>query len=468
MTTTTQQAATGGSIEVRSPYDDAHVGEVPRHDAEHVSREIAIAAEALGTEHPPHERAAVLERAVALVEERADELATSIMREAGKPITIARAEVERCADTLRYSAIEARTLAGDVVPLAGSAAGAGHVAYTMRMPKGVVAAITPFNFPLNLCAHKVGPAIAAGCPVVHKPASSTPLTAQLLHRLLLDAGLPEERYRLVFGSGREVGGAIAGDERIAHITFTGSGPVGWGLRAETPRASVSLELGNSTPLLAFADADLEAVASAVASKGFGFAGQSCIAVQRVLVERSVHAELRDRIVDAVGRLGVGDPADEATVSGPVIDDDARDKVLGMIASAREAGAELLCGGDHDGRVIQPAVLDGVPPETDLACDELFGPAVAIMPFDDGGEDAAVRLANGTPYGLQAGIYTCDITRAMRLAPRLEFGGVTVNEAPTWRADQMPYGGIKESGNTREGPAWAVREMTEERLVVIKT
>jgi acyl-CoA reductase-like NAD-dependent aldehyde dehydrogenase len=452
------------SIEVTSPYDGRVLGEVPKHDADHVKREIGVAQEALREPHAEHERAAVLERAVELLAERAEQFAESIRDEAGKPISIARGEVERAQDTLRYSAIEARTLTGQVVPMAGSAAGAGTVGFTLRRPVGVVAAITPFNFPLNLVCHKLAPAIAAGCPVVHKPASATPLTSVLLHELLRDAGQPAERLRLVTGGGKEVGDALAVDPRIRHVSFTGSSEVGWQLTKRAHRARVSLELGNSTPLLVFADADLDAATSAAAQFGYAFAGQSCIAVQRVLVERSVYDDVVEQLADKVRAVRFGDPSDEDVSCGPVIDSGARDDILEKVRSAVAAGARQVTGGDHDGNVIEPILLADVDPALDVSCAELFGPAVVMTPFDT--EEEAIALANGTPYGLQAGAFTADVTRAIRIAEQLEFGGVTINVAPTFRADQMPYGGTKESGNTKEGPAWAVRELTEERLVLL--
>ncbi|MEO6867103.1 MAG: aldehyde dehydrogenase family protein [Gaiellales bacterium] len=453
-------------IEVTSPFDGRTLGEVPAHDAEHVHREIGVAQAALsdGPPVPEYERAAVLERATTLLGERSEQFAQSISTEAGKPITIARGEVERAQDTLRFSAIEARTLAGQMVPMAGSSAGAGTIGLTLRRPVGVVAAITPFNFPLNLVCHKLGPAIAAGCPIVHKPASATPLTSVLLHQLLLDAGQPAEQLRLVTGSGRDVGDALAVDPRIRHVSFTGSSEVGWQLVKRAHRARVSLELGNSTPLLVFDDGDLEAAVAAAVTAGYSFAGQSCISVQRMLVQRSVYDEVCERMTEAVAKVRFGDPADEDVVCGPLIDSGARDDVLTKIEEAIGAGARKLHGGDHDENVIEPILLADVDPALDVSCSELFGPAVMLTPFDT--EEEAISLANGTPYGLQAGAFTRDAQRGLRLAEELDFGGVTINVSPTFRADQMPYGGFNESGNTKEGPAWAVRELTLERLVLL--
>jgi len=451
-------------ITVTSPYDGRELGTVPRLTADDVQRDVGIAHEALSQPHDQADRAAVLDRSVELLTQRSEAFAQTICDEAGKPITLARAEVERALDTLRFSAIEARTLGGQTVPMAGTATGAVATGFTLRVPVGVVGAITPFNFPLNLTLHKLAPAIAAGCPIVHKPASSTPLVAVQLRELLLEAGLPEERLRLVTGGGGEVGDALATDPRIRHLSFTGSSDVGWQLPRRVHRARVSLELGNSTPLLVFADADLDKVAAAVAQHGYGFAGQSCISVQRVLVERSVYGEVLERLTSAVGDVVFGDPTRDDVVAGPVIDVGARDKVLTLLREAEAAGARRLVGGDHDGNVIAPTLLADVDPALAVSCQELFGPAVVVTPFDT--EEEAVALANGTPYGLQAGTFTRDVGRALRLAEQLHFGGVTINVSPTFRADQMPYGGTKDSGNTKEGPAWAVRELTEERLVLL--
>ncbi|MCW2928209.1 MAG: NAD-dependent aldehyde dehydrogenase [Thermoleophilia bacterium] len=452
-------------IEVRAPWDDRDLGTVPALDANDVRREVGVAHEAhLAGGFSQHERAEVLERGVGLLVERAEQFAASIRDEAGKPITLARAEVERAQDTLRYAAIEARTMTGDIVPMAGSAAGAGTIGMTLRVPVGVVAAISPFNFPLNLVCHKLAPAIAAGCPIVHKPASSTPLTSVLLHQLLHDAGLPKEQLRLVTGGGREVGDALVVDPRVRHVSFTGSSEVGWSLPRRAHRARVSLELGNSTPLLVFDDAGLDAAVQAAAKFGYAYAGQSCISVQRMLVQRAVYDDAVERMTAAVAEVRFGDPSDEAVSCGPLIDSGARDGVLETVRQAVEAGARLAVGGDHDGNVIEPTLLVDVDPALDASCTELFGPVVVMTPFDD--EAEAVALANGTPYGLQAGVFTADVHRAIRMAERLEFGGVTVNVPPTFRADQMPYGGTKDSGNTKEGPSWALRELTEERLVLL--
>jgi acyl-CoA reductase-like NAD-dependent aldehyde dehydrogenase len=349
--------------------------------------------------------------------------------------------------------------------MAASQAGEGKLAFTLRRPVGVVGAISPFNFPLNLVAHKIAPALAAGCAVVLKPAGQTPLSALLLAELEAEAGLSPGWLNVVVGPASEIGDVLVEDERVAALTFTGSGAVGWALRERAPRKRVSLELGNATPVIVDEGADLDDAAARLAANAFSFAGQSCISVQRIYVHRSAHDEFLGRFLPRVEALRVGDPADEETDVGPVIDADSRERILAWIEEAREAGAEILAGGDLDGELIRPTVIAGAPPEANVSCEEVFGPVCTVDPVDS--LDEAIERANGTRYGLQAGIFTPRLDSALRAAQELEFGGVTVNEAPTFRADQMPYGGVKDSGNTREGPAWAVRELTEERLVVLE-
>lgn len=450
-------------LAVRNPYGGQVIAEVAAGTADDVRRAVAGALRHLPPP-PAAERAAVLERAAALVADRHESFARTICLEAGKPITQARAEASRCVDTLTYSAVEARTLAGEVVPMEGSAAGAGKLAVVLREPVGVIGAIAPFNFPLNLVAHKVAPAIAAGCPVVLKPASATPLSALLLARTLAEAGLPPGFLSVVMGGGRTVGDAIVGHADVPLISFTGSPEVGWGIRERQPRKEVALELGNSTPVIVAADADLERAARLLAGSGFTHAGQSCISVQRVYVDRTVHDRFLELFLPAVAELTVGDPMDDGVDVGPVIDAAAAERIEAWIDEARAGGAEVVAGGDVDGTRIAPTVLSGVAPEMKVSCEEVFGPVVGVAPFRS--VDEAIDLANSSPYGLQAGIFTARADRAVRWARRLRFGGVTINETPTFRADQQPYGGVKDSGNTREGPRYAVRTMTEARLVVL--
>jgi acyl-CoA reductase-like NAD-dependent aldehyde dehydrogenase len=352
-----------------------------------------------------------------------------------------------------------------MVPMDASQAGAGKLAFTLRRPIGIVGAISPFNFPLNLVAHKLAPALAAGCAVVVKPASQTPLSALLLAELETEAGLPPGWLNVLVGSAGEIGDVLVEDERVKLLSFTGSSGVGWSLRERAPRKRVNLELGNATPVIVEADADLDDVAGRLAANAFSFAGQSCISVQRIYVQRDGYDDLLARFLPKVEALNVGDPADEDTDVGPLIDADARDRVLEWIEEARAAGAEILTGGTLEGELLRPTVIAGAGPELKVSCEEVFGPVCTVTAYDT--LDEAIELANGTRFGLQAGIFTASLKSALAAAQQLDFGGVTVNEAPTFRADQMPYGGVKDSGNTREGPAWAVREMTEERLVVIE-
>ena len=456
---------TGDWIDVRSPYDGSSVGRAAKGDASIARRAVDAAERALAEPLPAHERAAILERTARLVEERADEVARTISAEAGKPMKAARVAAARATSTFTMAAVEARKLAGDVVPMDASPAGAGKIALTLRVPIGIVGAISPFNFPCNLVAHKVAPALAAGCPVVLKPASQTPLSALLLAELETEAGLPPGWLNVVCGEAAEIGDVLVDDERIALITFTGSAAVGWKLRERAPRKRVNLELGNATPVLVAADADLDDAATRLAANAFSFAGQSCISVQRIYVERQAYDPFLERFLPRVEDLVVGDPADDETDVGPVISDGDRERVLAWIAEATAAGARVLTGGALDGELLRPTVLADAPADAKVSCEEVFGPLCTVTPYDT--LEKALELANGTRYGLQAGVFTRDLQTALHAARELDFGGVTVNEAPTFRADQMPYGGVKDSGNTREGPAYAVREMTEERLVVLQ-
>jgi acyl-CoA reductase-like NAD-dependent aldehyde dehydrogenase len=450
---------------VRSPYDGHGVGAVPAGTEAHIDAAVAEAAArrdegALAA----WKRAEILDRAAAALAERTEVFARLIADESAKPLKTARVEATRAVDTFRFAAATARTLTGETVPLDASSAGTGKLGLVLRVPIGVVVGISPFNFPLNLVAHKVAPAIAAGCPMVLKPASATPLTALALGRLLLDeCGLPPGWLNVVTVGGRKAEHLVTHDD-VAMITFTGSPDVGWGIKAKAARKKVSLELGNNSPVIIEPDSDIADVARRVAVAGYSFAGQSCISVQRVFVDRSVHQSFVDALSREVGALKVGDPLDDATDVSALINPEETERVKSWIDEAVAEGASVSCGGDvgSDG-VLAPTVLAGVDPTMRVADTEVFGPLVGVQAYDD--FDEALRLANDSRYGLQAGVFTTDLGKALRAARTLEFGGVIVNEVPTWRADQMPYGGLRDSGNTREGPPYAAREMTEERLVV---
>jgi acyl-CoA reductase-like NAD-dependent aldehyde dehydrogenase len=455
---------TGEWHEVRSPYSGEPIGRVPQAGAEHARRAVDAAARAMADPMPAHKRAEILDGVAALLRERRDEVAATITAEAGKPLKAARVEADRAVSTFTMAAVEARRLAGEVVPMDASPAGVGKFAYTIRVPIGVVGAITPFNFPLNLVGHKVAPALAAGCAVVLKPAGQTPLSALLLAELETEAGLPSGWLNVLVGPSAEIGDVLVEDERVRLITFTGSAEVGWKIRERAARKKVNLELGNATPVIVEADSDLEDVATKLAANAFAFAGQSCISVQRVYVHEEAYEDFVSRFVPKVEALKVGDPADEETDVGPLIDEGARERILSWIEEAKAGGAAVLTGGDAPDGLLRPTVLADVTPEMKVSCLEVFGPLCTVTPYAS--LEEAFALANGTEYGLQAGVFTGSVKTALEAAKALEFGGVTVNEAPTFRADQMPYGGVKASGNTKEGPHYAVREMTEERLVVI--
>jgi acyl-CoA reductase-like NAD-dependent aldehyde dehydrogenase len=455
---------TGEWLEVRSPYSGEIVAAVARAGADEARRAIDAAERAMREPLPPWKRADILERASQLIAERNEELARTISAEAGKPMKNARIEAARAVNTYSLSAGEARRLAGDVVPVTGTQPGQGHIAWTVRVPIGVIGAITPFNFPLNLVAHKLAPALAAGCAVVLKPASQTPVSALRLAAICEEAGLPPGWLHVLPGKASEIGEALVEDERVRMITFTGSAEVGWGIRERAARKKVALELGNASPVLVEADADLELAASKVATHAFSFAGQTCVSVQRVFVRREVYDDFLAHLVPKVEALRVGDPADDATDVGPVIDQGNHDRILEWLEEAKVDGAEVAVGGVEEEGLIRPTVLTDVKPEMKVCRQEIFGPVCTVSPYDS--LEEGFELANSTEYGLQSAIFTRSIEPAMQAASKLEFGSVMINEAPEWRVDQMPYGGTKASGNTKEGPSYTIREMTELRLVVL--
>jgi acyl-CoA reductase-like NAD-dependent aldehyde dehydrogenase len=453
---------TGDWLEVRSPYSGDVVGRVAKAGAGEARRAVDAAEQAMREPLAAHKRAEILVRVAAALGRRHEEVSRLISDEAGKPLKAARVEASRAMSTYTFAAVEARKLAGDVVPMDAAQAGEGKLAFTLRGPIGIVGAISPFNFPLNLVAHKIAPALAAGCAVVLKPASQTPLSALLLAELEEEAGLPPGWLNVLVGPASEIGDVLVADERVKLITFTGSSEVGWKLKERAAKKRVNLELGNATPLIVTADADLEAAAAKVSQNAFSFAGQSCISIQRVYVERDAYDEFVKRLVPLVEMLKIGDPSDEDTDVGPVIDEGARERILEWI---KATSGDVLTGGELNGELIRPTVIANPGRDDEVSCQEVFGPVCTVTAVDSLAE--AIELANGTRYGLQAGIFTSSLDSALRAAQELEFGGVTVNEAPTFRSDQMPYGGVKDSGNTREGPHYAVREMTEERLVVVE-
>ncbi len=459
---------TGEWDEVASPYDGRPVGRVAQGDSALVDRAVRAAHDAFeSADFPQHARAEVLDRAAELVGERIDDLALAISAEAGKPLKTATVEATRCVDTLSFSAVEARKLTGGTVPMEASPAGVGKLGVMLRVPYGVVGAISPFNFPLNLVAHKLGPAIAAGNSIVLKPAGQTPISALKLAEILVEAGLPDGWLSVIPGPGSEVGNSIVEHELTKAITFTGSAGVGWGIRSKVPHKKVNLELGSNAPLIVNEDGDWEQAADKAQIHAFSHAGQSCISIQRILVHEAVADDFTARLVANVEKLKVGDPFDNETDVGPLITSGDRERVKEWIDEAVAAGAELLTGGElvDEGRCLAPTLLGSPPRDSKVWCEEIFGPVATVDTFSD--FDEALAMANDSKFGLQAGVFTRDMGNGLKAAETLEFGGVLINEVPTFRADQQPYGGVKDSGNTREGPAYAVYELTEERFITLQ-
>jgi acyl-CoA reductase-like NAD-dependent aldehyde dehydrogenase len=451
---------------VRSPYDGQTVGEFAWAGRSEAEQAIAAGASAMRNPLPAHRRARILEDAARLVREQRDDLARLITLESGKPFTQSLAELDRAEQTLLFSATAARDFHGELVPMDAHPLGEGRLGLALRLPLGVVAAITPFNFPVNLVAHKIGPAFAAGCACVLKPADKTPLSALFLTRIFEKAGLPSGWLNTVTGDPAAISEVFLADERVKAISFTGSAEVGWRLRERAPRKKVLLELGNSTPLIVLADADLEAAARTIVAGGYAFSGQTCVSIQRVLIDEEVYAPLVDLLLPPIRSLRIGNPLDPETQIGPLITRASLDRILLWIDEAQQAGAELLTGAvESDGAVLKPVLLANASTSMPVSCREIFGPVVVLQKVS--GIENAVAEANNTSYGLQASIFTRDFASVMRVVPQLDFGAVMVNESPSFRADQMPYGGNKVSGNTREGPAYAVDEFSQYRMLVVR-
>jgi acyl-CoA reductase-like NAD-dependent aldehyde dehydrogenase len=451
---------------VRSPFDGREVGVVTLADASMLdaAAEAAVRAQPAMAALTRDARARILERIAEGLDAQAEPLARTLQEESGKPITYARIEVARASDTFRASADAARSLAGAEVPLDAARPGEGRLAFTRRFPVGPVASITPFNFPLNLVAHKVGPAIAAGCANVVKPASATPLSALLLARIAHDAGVPAGGLNVVVCD-RLAGQRLVEDDRFRLLTFTGSAEVGWRMKRDAGKKRVTLELGGNAAAIVLADADVDHAAARCAVGGYYQAGQSCISVQRVLAHRDVYARLRDALADRARAIVWGDPAEDATVSGPVIDAGNADRVVAWVDEALACGARRLAGGAREGAVIAPTLLEGAPRDARVVADEVFGPVIVLDVV--GSLDEALHVAGATRFGLQCGLFTRDVGAVMRAWDTLEVGAVIHDDAPAFRVDLMPYGGVRDSGLGREGPRFAVEEMTEPRLLVLK-
>ena len=453
------------TMDVVNPYDGSVVDTVPRAHLEDVETALATAAKgaAVMRKISAYDRYVALLKAANLISQQAEEFARTITLEEGKVIAEGRAEVQRAIQTITLSAEEAKRIHGETVPLDAAPGATRQFGFTIRVPVGVVVAISPFNFPLNLVCHKVGPALAGGNAVIIKPASDTPLSALKLTEVLLEAGIPPEGVQCITGSGGTVGDALVKDPRVRKITFTGSRDVGEQILKAAGIKKVTMELGSNSPLIVMPDADIEKVVQATVASGFSNAGQVCISTQRVLADSKVYGDFLDALKPQVEALIVGDPLEETVRMGPMIRETDAVRVGQWIEEAVAQGARLVTGGTREGAMYAPTIVAEVKPEMRVSCDELFGPAVAVTRINS--IDEAIALANDSRYGLSAGIFTQNIDWAMRFALEVESGNLMINSGPQWRADLMPYGGLKESGIGKEGPRYAVEEMTELKMVV---
>lgn len=461
-------AAQSGRVEeVTSPFDGAVAGSVPMAGAADVDAALtaAVAGAKVWRNTPGHERMRILLQAATLADERAEAIAQTISAEAGKTITEARGEASRSGEMIRLAAFEGTQLYGDSLPLdANRGTGLDKIGFTVRQPVGVVVAITPFNYPALLVMHKLAPALAAGNAVVLKPARATPLTALALAACFVDAGVPDGVLSVLTGAGGELGDALVSDPRVNKISFTGSTGVGRRITQLAGVKKLSLELGASCPVVVLPDADVAAAAAAVAIGGYVNAGQVCISVQRVITHPTIATDFLDALVAQVEKIQTGDPKSADTGMGTLITVGEAERVERSIQAAVGAGARLLTGGQRDGAVISPAVVAGVDPASPFSQDELFGPAVAVSVADDW--QSAIAQANGTAYGLGAGVFTSDVAGAVRAIREIDAGVIHINWTPLWRADLMPYGGLKGSGIGKEGPRSAVAEMTDVKTVIL--
>jgi glyceraldehyde-3-phosphate dehydrogenase (NADP+) len=454
------------TIHVTNPYDGSTVDTVPRGDAADVDAALATLTDGARAMRKltGFERAQILSRAAALMHERVEDLARTISAEEGKILAESHTEAKRAADVMTISAEEAKRLAGEMLPMDGAESGAGKLGFTLRVPCGIVGAITPFNFPLNLVCHKVGPAIAGGNSVLVKPATDTPLSALTLTRILLEAGLPPQAIACITGGGGDIGKAICEDDRVRKISFTGSYEVGQSICRMAGVKRVTMELGSNSPVIIMDDADLDHAAQVVSQTGYANAGQTCISAQRILTSGRVAGDFLDALKPRVQALATGDQFAAETKVGPLVREKDAQRVEQWINEAVSSGAKLVTGGRRTGAIYEPTILDHVRPEQRVSCDELFGPAVVVTRVSD--IDEAIRLANDTEYGLAAGIFTRDIDRALKFAKEVDSGNLHINWTSQWRADFMPYGGLKHSGTGKEGPRYAIREMTEEKTVIV--
>lgn len=459
--------AANADLEVVDKYTGNVATRVAMADAAAIDRAIGAATDAAGAMRrlPPYERQKVLNHCVARFTARSEELATILCIEAGKPIKDSRGEVTRLIDTFRIAAEESVRIGGEVMNLEISPRARGYRGVFKRVPIGPCSFISPFNFPLNLAAHKVAPAIAVGCPFVLKPASRTPIGALIIGEVLAETDLPEGAFS-VLPCHRDHASPFTTDERLKLLSFTGSPAVGWALKSQAGKKKVVLELGGNAACVVDADADLEDVTSRIVFGAFYQSGQSCIGVQRILIHDGIYEQLRERLVERTRRLVAGDPKDEATFLGPMISESEAVRLEGWIASAVSAGAKLLCGGQRNGSMLDATLLENVPDDQMVCTHEAFGPVAVLarfLRFDD-----ALAEVNNSVFGLQAGIFTRDIYKIQKAWDELDVGGVVIGDVPSWRVDNMPYGGVKDSGLGREGVRFAMEDMTEIRNLVVRT
>jgi acyl-CoA reductase-like NAD-dependent aldehyde dehydrogenase len=457
----------GPALEVKNKYNGKSIGTLPTARRQDVDAAIAAAerAEDVMADMPAYKRAEILFRTATLIRERADDLAKTIAAEAGKALKFARAEVDRAVSTFTIASEEAKRLHGETIPLDAVPAGEGYFGFWTRRPVGVIAAISPFNFPLNLVAHKVAPALASGNTLVLKPASTTPLSALKLCEILMEAGLPAGAINFIVGSGGTVGEWLVTDPRVDKVTFTGSPDVGRHILSVAGIKKVTLELGNTSPVVVAPDADLDFVAKRCAVGAYYNSGQVCISVQRIYSEKQVYEPFSEKFVKATEAMVVGDPLDERVDVGPMIDQKEVDRIESWVKEAQASGAKVLTGGKRDGTVYYPTVLSDVDDEMKVVSEEAFAPVASIIASDD--FESALKQANDTKFGLQVGVFTRDIDRVFKAVRRLNFGGVIINDTPNFRADHMPYGGNRQSGLGREGVKFAMEDMTNIQLVAIR-
>ena len=453
------------TIPVLNPFDQQVIDTVPRATASDI--EEALAAATQGSDSmaalSAYDRFLILRKAADRLRKDKESLATTLSAEEGKTLAEARAEIDRSAQTLELSGEEAKRLEGEVLPLDAGEGVQGKLGFTLRVPCGVVVAISPFNFPLNLVCHKIGPAIAGGNATILKPASDTPLVAIELVKILLECGLPSLGISVLTGSGRDVGETLCQDTRVRKISFTGSQEVGERICAIAGLKKVTMELGSNSPLVVLPDADLDRVVQATVQSGYTNAGQVCISAQRLIVVNEIHDELLEKLASKVNEIRAGNQLDESNQVGPMVRPQDAERVEDWIEKAVSQGAQLLCGGEREGALMQPALLSETTADMTVVREELFGPAVAVLRATD--EDNAIRMANDTRFGLSASLFTRDLDRALQFAKQVHSGNIHINSGPAWRTDLMPYGGLKASGMGKEGPKYAVQEMTENKTIV---